>query len=105
MLRMLSETYATLNMSIIRLCKDPQSSWSTLYQDRKDAEDGVWNIYTTLILNIFKSCKDPQSSFNTLYEDLKDAEDGVWNIYSSEPEHFKVMQGSSVILEYVLSGS
>ena len=45
MLRMVSETYTTLILSILRLCKDPQSSLDTLYQDRKDAEDGVWNIY------------------------------------------------------------
>ena len=66
---MVSETCTTLNLSIIRLCKDPQSSLSTLYQDRKDPEDGVWKMHY------------------------------------SELEHNQVMQGSLIILEYLISGS
>ena len=41
MLRMVSETYTTPILRIFRLCKDPQSSLDTLYQDRKDAEDNA----------------------------------------------------------------
>ena len=38
---MLSQIYTTLILNIITLCEDPQLSLETLYQDRKDAKDGV----------------------------------------------------------------
>ena len=65
----------------------------------------VSETYTTLILDMIRLCKAPQLSLYTLYQDRKDAEDGAWNIYYSDPEYFQAMQGSSVILDNLISGS
>ena len=36
---MVSETYITPIMNMVRLCNDPQSSLNTLYQDPEDHQD------------------------------------------------------------------
>ena len=73
---MVCETYTTLILNMIRICKDAQLSLDTLYQDQRMLRI-LSETYINLILSIFRLCKDHQSSLTTLYQDLKDNEEGV----------------------------